>query len=451
MSSVLVPDIRLACVEPRHIDGEPERVRRIRAQAAERFQTLGWPTTRLEEWKYTSLAPVASIDWKTDDRLPDDRTTASIFGDRPVAELMFVNGNLYSNRTTLANEHPGIRVLPIREAMEAESFGQHFTRYADYEQHALTALNTALWQDGAYIEIAPGTVVEGFIHIFYVGSGPPEHPVMAHHRNLIVAGRGSQVTVVESFFGKGKYFTNTVTEIVAGDGAVVDHYKFENESLEAFHVGTVQVHQERSSSVTSRTIATGGGLVRNEINVALTGEGASVSMEGLFVLSGRQHVDNHTVIDHVAPHCDSVELFKGILDENARGIFDGRIIVEENAVKTNSRQTNKNLLLSETAVIDSKPALVIHNDDVKCNHGSTIGQLDDEALFYLRARGIGAEEARNLLVYAFASEIVERMKIDIVREGVRRALFSRMPGWLPERRGEIRDEGQGTRGERGDR
>jgi Fe-S cluster assembly protein SufD len=225
---------------------------------------------------------------------------------------------------------------------------------------------------------------------------------------------------------------------VADNGAVIDHQKFEYESLDAFHVGTVQIHQERSSNVTSRTFALGGALVRNEINVALTGEGASLSMEGLFVLSGKQHVDNHTVIDHAAPHCDSVELFKGILDDNARGIFDGRIIVEPDAVKTNSRQTNRNLLLSETAVVDSKPALEIHNDDVKCNHGSTIGQLDEEALFYLRSRGIDETEARNLLVYAFASEIVERIKIDAVRENVGRALFSRMRGRLPERRGEER-------------
>ena len=187
--------------------------------------------------------------------------------------------------------------------------------------------------------------------------------------------------------------------------------------------------------MTSRTIAFGGGLVRNEINAALAGEGASLSMEGIFVLSGRQHVDNHTVIDHVAPHCDSVELFKGVLDENARGIFDGRIIVEPDAVKTNSRQTNKNLLLSETAVIDSKPSLEIHNDDVKCNHGSTIGQLDEEALFYLRSRGISAEEARNLLVYAFASEIVERMKVGVVRDTAAGALFLRMPGRMAEKLG----------------
>jgi len=395
MSSVLEDRFTAA---PIHIDGEPERVRRIRAQAAERFNVLGWPTTRSEDWKYTSLATLANIDWKVDQRQPEGNDTASPFGDKPIAELMFVNGALHANRSANANEHPGIRVIPIREAMESESFAQHFSRYADYEKHAMTALNTAMWQDGAYIEIAPGTVVEGFIHLLFIG----DDGVAAHPRNLIIAGRGSQITVVESFSGKGTYFTNTVTEIVAGDGAVVDHYKLENESLDAFHIGTVQIHQERSSSVTSRTIATGGGLVRNEINAALTGEGASLSMEGLFVLSGKQHVDNHTLIDHVAPHCDSVELFKGILDENARGIFDGRIIVEPDAVKTNSRQTNKNLLLSETAVIDSKPSLEIHNDDVKCNHGSTIGQLPryrrqrsaQSARLRVRERDRGTDEDR---------------------------------------------------------
>jgi FeS assembly protein SufD len=440
MSSLPDREIQFAAVEPQFIDGEPERVREIRSQAAQRFNALGWPTTRLEEWKYTSLATLTRIDWtKTDQRYAAPPDAASPFGDRPIAELTFINGVLHANRSALANEHPGIRILPMAEATETEGFKQHFGHYADSEEHALTALNTALWQNGAYIEIAPGTAVEGFIHLFFLGGGTPKHPVMSHQRNLIVAGRGSQITVVESYFGKGTYFTNTVTEIVAGEGSVVDHYKFEYESLDAFHVGTVQVHQERSSNVTSRTMALGGGLVRNEINVALAGEGASLSMEGLFVLSGKQHVDNHTLIDHIAPHCDSVELFKGILDENARGIFDGRIIVEPNAVKTNSRQTNRNLLLSETAVIDSKPALEIHNDDVKCNHGSTIGQLDEEALFYLRSRGISEEEARNLLVYAFASEIVERIKIDAVRENVGRALSSRMPG---RRRIGTRDNGE---------
>ena len=186
--------------------------------------------------------------------------------------------------------------------------------------------------------------------------------------------------------------------------------------------------------MTSRIVSIGGALVRNEVNVALAGEGAGITLDGLFTMTGNQHVDNHTVIDHLRPHCDSMELYKGILDDSARGIFDGRIIVRPDAVKTNSRQINHNLLLSETAIVDSKPTLEIHNDDVKCNHGSTIGQLDEDAMFYLRARGIGEIDARNLLVYAFASEIVDRIKTDAVREQVRRALFAQMPGRLPEQR-----------------
>ncbi|MEO6488057.1 MAG: Fe-S cluster assembly protein SufD, partial [Thermoanaerobaculia bacterium] len=227
---------------------------------------------------------------------------------------------------------------------------------------------------------------------------------------------------------------NAVTEIVAGNGAVVDHYKLECEAREAYHVATLQVHQERSSTVTLRNISIGGAIVRNDINGELTGPGASISLDGLFVVTGTQHIDNHTSIDHISPHCDSHELYKGILDDTGRGVFDGSITVRPNAVKTNSRQENRNLLLSETAIIDSKPTLVIHNDDVKCNHGSTIGQLEDEPMFYLRSRGIDEEDARNMLVYAFASEIIDRMKLEPVREHIRRALFRHMPKRLPERR-----------------
>ena len=186
--------------------------------------------------------------------------------------------------------------------------------------------------------------------------------------------------------------------------------------------------------MTSRNISIGGGLVRNEVNVALAGEGASLTLDGLFVLADNQHVDNHTVIDHVSPHCDSLELYKGILDDKSRGIFDGTIIVRPDAQKTNSRQVNRNLLLSESAIVDSKPTLEIHNDDVKCSHGSTIGQIDEEALFYLRARGLGHAEARNLLIYAFASEIVDRMKVEPVKDAIRGAMFQRIPKGLPERR-----------------
>ena len=369
----------------------------IREQAAQRFAQLGWPSTKLEEWKYTNVGPIARVEWLFDESAA------------PFAPNKFINGRGASNATS----HP------------------LFAKYADYMRHPFVALNTANAQDGALIIVPDGEVVDGFLHVQFIGEGDG---IWSHPRNLIVVGRNAQVKVVESYTGRGTYFTNAVTEIVAGEGAVVDHTRLQCESAEAFHVSTVQIHQERSSSVTARTIAFGGALSRLETNVALKGEGASLTLDGLFVLGGRQHVDNQTLIDHARPHCDSVELYKGILDGSARGIFDGRIIVRPDAVKTNSRQINHNLLLSETAIIDSKPTLEIHNDDVKCNHGSTIGQLDEDAMFYLRARGIGEAEARNLLVYAFASEIVDRIKTDSVREQVRRAMFAHMGDRVPERR-----------------
>ena len=434
MTTAVDRDIRLSNVAPLHSADEPDFVQAIRARAAERFRTLGLPTTRMEEWRYTSLAPLSRTEFRLDARAPRDfdGSPASLCG-HAIAELVFINGNFARQTCSAIGDHPSVRVMPMHEAMRSESFQQHFSRYANSEEHAMTALNTALAQDGAFIEIGPGTIIEGFIHLLFLGEAT-DIPVMSHPRNLIVAGRGSQITVVESYFGHGTYLTNAVTEIAAAEGAVVDHYKLECESSEAFHVGTIQIHQERSSSVTARNISTGGLLVRNETRVALDGEGASVTLEGLFALSGKQHADNQTVVDHIRPHCDSMQLYKGVLDQSARGIFDGKIIVRPNAQKTNSRQVNHNLLLSESAIIDSKPTLEIHNDDVKCTHGSTIGQLDDEAMFYLQARGIGQEDARNLLVYAFASEIVERMKIEPVREQIRRALFTAIPERLPERR-----------------
>jgi len=400
----------------------------LREQAAQRFTQLGWPTMELEEWKYTNLAPLQRVSWRDDEGSPAAKkaVAASLRG-QAIAELVFHNGRI----ADLSGGAKGVEILPLSDATKHPAFTQHYARYADYQRHAMTALNTAHAQDGALIVVHDGVTVDGFVHILFVGSGDG---IWSHPRNLIIAGHGSQVTVVETFVGAGNYFTNAVTEIVAGEGSHVDHAKVEREAADAFHVGTVQIHQQRSSSVTSRNVSIGGGLVRNEVNVALAGEGASLTLDGLFVLAENQHVDNHTVIDHVSPHCDSLELYKGILDGKSRGIFDGTIIVREGAQKTNSRQVNRNLLLSESAIVDSKPTLEIHNDDVKCSHGSTIGQLDEEALFYLRARGLGHEEARNLLVYAFASEIIDRIKVEPVKDAIRAAMFQRIPKGLPERR-----------------
>jgi Fe-S cluster assembly protein SufD len=397
----------------------------IREQAAQRFAQLGWPTTQLEEWKFTSLTPISRVAWRFADGPAAVDTRGASLRDRAAAELVFVNGWLIDGSASV----PGISVTAISEG--GDDLEEHYAQYADYQRHPLTALNTANAQDGGLIVVPDGAIVDGFIHLLFIGEGDG---IWSHPRNLFVVGRNAQVNVVETFVGRGAYFTNVVTEIVAGEGAVVDHTRFECESIDAFHVGTVQVHQERSSNVTTRSFAIGGAIVRSEVNAALAGEGAGITLDGLFVLTGSQHVDNHTVIDHIRPHCDSLELYKGILDQKSRGVFDGTIIVRPDAQKTNSRQVNRNLLLSENAIIDSKPTLEILNDDVKCSHGSTIGQIDEEALFYMRSRGIGETQARNLLVYAFASEIVERMKIEPVREQIRRAMFRQMPGRLPDRR-----------------
>jgi Fe-S cluster assembly protein SufD len=402
----------------------------LREQAATRFNALGWPSPELEEWKFTNVAPITRVNWRIDGQARVDDLGASLRR-HALAELVFVNGHLRDS----VGRVQGVEILPLSKATGHPALENHYARYADYQQHPFTALNTANAQDGALVVVANDVVVEGFIHLLFIGSGDE---IWSHPRNLIVVGSAAQVAVVETYVGNGKYFTNAVTEIVASDSAIVDHYRIECESADAFHVGTVQVHQERSSNVTSRNVSLGGALVRNEVNVALAGEGASLTLDGLFVLAGSQHIDNHTVIDHVKPHCDSLELYKGILDEKSRGIFDGLIIVRPNAQKTNSRQVNRNLLLSETAIIDSKPTLEILNDDVKCSHGSTIGQLDEEAMFYLRARGIDETEARKMLVYAFASEIVDRMKIDAVKDHVRREMFRRIPKGLPERRSATR-------------
>jgi Fe-S cluster assembly protein SufD len=395
----------------------------IREQAAQRFEQLGWPTPRLEEWKYTNLAPVQRGTWNgapaSAGPVPPAEAGAPLHLADASAEFVFVNG-IYAPALSLPND---------AVTLSAQLREQHYARYADYENHPMTALNTANAQDAAMLHI--GANFDGFVHLHFIGTdGYASHP-----RNLIVVARGAQATIVESYAGTGRYFTNAVTEIVAADGAVVDHTKLECESNDAYHVGLTHIHQDRASSVTSRSIALGGSLVRNETSAALAGEGASLVLDGLFVLTGTQHVDNHTVIDHVKPHCESLELYKGILDQNARGIFDGTIIVREGAQKTVSRQTNKNLLLSENAIVDSKPTLVIHNDDVKCNHGSTIGQIDEESMFYLRSRGLAEDEARGLLVAAFASEIVDRIKVDSVREHVRRVMFMQLPERMPERGG----------------
>jgi Fe-S cluster assembly protein SufD len=287
-------------------------------------------------------------------------------------------------------------------------------------ENPFVALNTAFLRNVVYHRIPRGTVLEQPIEIAYEASADASY----HPRTVIVVEPNAQCTVAEIYKGQGPYFTNAVTQIVAGENAVVDHYKIQLESPDAYHIATMDVQLGRSANFTSHSISLGGALTRNDANATLS-EGTEATLNGLYIVNGAQHVDNHTQIDHAKPHGSSHELYKGILDGKASAVFNGRIIVRKDAQKTDSKQTNKNLVLSDDAVINTKPELQILADDVRCTHGATIGQLDSESLFYLRSRGIGRAEARNLLIYAFAQDIVDRIRIPHWRESLERILFEK--------------------------
>jgi Fe-S cluster assembly protein SufD len=408
----------------------PAWLAEIRRAAIHRFAELGFPTARNEDWKYTNVAPIANLSFQPgsgEHAAPTAESLAwSCFFELECPRLVFVNGHYNPGLSFLAGLPKEVTATRLSKALAAgtPALEQHLARYAAFENQAFAALNTALQQDGGFIEIPKGTVVEKPVYLLFVSTAGSQ-PAAAFPRTLILAGRESQATFIEGHIGLGEgvYFTSAVTEIVAGENAVIEYSKIHQESPAASHVGTVQVQQERSSSVTTHNFFFGGGLVREDLNVVLGGEGASAQLNGLYLTAGRQHIDHHTAMDHARPHCSSRELYKGILDGESSGVFNGRVIVRQDAQKTDSKQSNQNLLLSEDAVINTKPQLEIFADDVKCTHGATIGQVDQEAIFYLRSRGIGKEEARKLLTFAFASEVIERVRYAPLRDRLRDALF----------------------------
>jgi len=362
-------------------------VKELRDRAFARFAELGFPTTHNEEWRFTNIAPAARTVFRT----------------------------VESDRLITYPE-------PVQKLTAAEAVS-HLARYAAFEQNAFTALNTAFLTDVTMLRVPAGAVVAEPIRITYDVSESDER-LAVHPRTLIVVGANAQCTIVETFRGKGSYFTNAVTEIVAGEGAVVDHYKVQQESISAYHIATLAATLGRSANFSTHSISLGGALVRNDVNAVLS-EGTEATVNGLYLVNGSQHVDNHTVIDHAKPHGTSHELYKGILDGNAHAVFNGRIIVRKDAQKTDSKQTNKNLVLSDDAVIDTKPELQIHADDVRCTHGATIGQLDAESMFYLQSRGIGRDDAKNLLTFAFAQDVVDRIKVQDLKGSLERILFEK--------------------------
>jgi Fe-S cluster assembly protein SufD len=376
----------------------------LRENAFQRFLELGFPTTRDEDWRFTNVAPIARTTFRVSHGQP--QTAAAIF------PATFLNGKL------TAALPKGVR-LAAPEDIEAQ-LGQ----MASYRDQAFVALNTAFLGETAAIRIDRGAVIEEPIHFLYGAEGDRETPAAFHPRVLVLAGANSQCRIVETYAGGGKYFTNAVTEIVAGDGAVVDHYKVQLEGAEAYHVASMQANLGRSANFTTHSISIGGALTRNDVGATLA-EGTEAALNGLYIVNGAQHVDNHTTIDHAKPHGTSRELYKGILDGRASAVFNGRILVRKDAQKTDSKQTNKNLVLSDEAVIDTKPELQIFADDVRCTHGATIGQLDAESMFYLRSRGIGKDAARSLLIYGFAQDIVDHIRIQPLRDSLERILLEK--------------------------
>ena len=362
----------------------PAWLQSLRDAAFARFAELGFPTTHNEEWRFTNVAPIA-------------RTAFT-----PVAADALL---VYPESVK--------KLAPA--AAEA-----HLARHAAFDQNPFVALNTAFLGNVTVLEVPRNAVIEQPIEITHQGTDG----TAAHPRTLIIVGANAQCTIVETYKGTGTYFTNAVTEIVVGDRAVVDHYKVQQESVSAFHIATLQATLGRSAAFSTHSISLGGALVRNDVNVTLS-EGSDATVNGLYIVNGTQHIDNLTLIDHAMPHGTSHELYKGILDGKAHAVFNGKIIVRKDAQKTDSKQTNKNLVLSDDAVVDTKPELQIFADDVRCTHGATIGQLDAEALFYLQSRGIGKSQARRLLTYAFAQDVVDRIKVQSLRDSLEAILFEK--------------------------
>jgi Fe-S cluster assembly protein SufD len=395
---------------------------RLRDEAWHRFLTMGFPTTRQEEWRFTSVASIAEGGFVLAAPLESPVPAVEIDPLRvadAAAELVFVDGH-YAPALSRSGGLPR-RALVESLAANRERLGLHLARSASFEGLPFVALNTAFLHDGAWIDLPAGSVVEQPLHLLFVSrGGAGSVPFMTHPRIVVLLGKNSQASVVETFVGgdRTRYFTNAVTEIVVGENAGLEHYRQQYEGTEAHHVSAILVRAQRAARYASHSISFGGALVRNDLTAVLEGEGVECTLNGLYAADAERLVDNHTTIDHVRPHCGSREMYKGILADRARGVFNGKIIVRPDAQKTDAKQTNRALLLSEDARINTKPQLEIFANDVKCTHGAAVGQLDDEAMFYLRSRGLGEGTARRLLTHAFAADVLNRIGLEAVRRMV---------------------------------
>ncbi|HKZ98379.1 MAG TPA: Fe-S cluster assembly protein SufD [Thermoplasmata archaeon] len=415
--------------------GQPDWLAGRRREAIATFRKLGFPTTKHEDWKYTNLAPLLQVPFRPailgrPERIPQEQLEAYTFGVLKTSLLVFVNGR-YARRLSYLRPLPeGVRVASLAEVLrdEPEAVEVALGRRVRIDDNAFAALNAAFLQDGAFVEIPKNTTVEEPIHLLFLSSSR-DSPLVSYPRNLILLGPRSRAAVIETYAGWSPdvYLTDAVTEVAVGPASALDHYTMVRESEAGFHMGTMSVDQDRDTSVVCHSISLGGKIARNTVITKFHGEGGSLLLNGLFMTEGTQQADNYTRIDHAAPACTSVELYKGILNDRSRGVFNGNIVVRPGAQKTVARQTNKNLLVSKDAFVDSTPGLEILADDVKCSHASTIGQLDEAAIFYLRTRGIDEEASRHILTYAFIADVVNQVKEAPIRIKLDRLILSRLP------------------------
>ena len=412
---------------------DPAWLRQLRKNAISQFQDAGLPTFQNENWKYTNVAPI--VDLAPEFTIADSAKNIShlelepfTFGQKDWHELIFING-VFSKELSKIDSDSKVKITNLKSNFlsEPEILEKYLAHVAAYQENAFAALNTAFINDGAFIHVPEGIVLNKPIHLIFV-SFTQNGPLISQPRSLILAGKNSKVTVIESYISLcgGAYFTNAVTEIFAGEGASVEYHKLQRESERAFHIGTTQVRQETGSHFSSYAIDLGGKLARNNLIVDLAAEKAECELNGLYLVSGEQHTDNTTLINHPKTHGTSRQLYKGLVSGKGRAVFFGKIFVHPKAEYTDASQTNKNLLLSESATVDTRPQLEILNDNVKCVHGAAVGQLDEHAIFYLKTRGIGEREAQRLLAYGFAREVLDRVRLVPIKKELDRLLLARL-------------------------
>lgn len=426
----------------------PASLQAKRADAFAAFEAVGIPTTRDEEFKYVSLRELEATSYKPayGATVTRDELEATLLGKVDAVTITFVNGQYAPELNSAASLPEGLFVGSLSDALE--TYGERIEsvlgsvatlegKLGSTNDERFTHLNTAYLSEGAVVFIPRGQVAELPIHIQFVTKG--EHgPLATFPRTLVVLEAAAQAKIIESYVGlSGEAFTNAVTEIHLGQDAILEHTRVQLESSATIHISTNSVHQETQSTLIHTNVNFGGKIARHDVNVRIDGEHTETSLNGANIGTGAQVIDNHTRIDHAKPNCHSFETYKSILRDRAVGVFNGKIFVYLDAQKTDAKQTNQAILLSPTAVMNTKPQLEIFADDVKCTHGATIGQLREDALFYLRARGVPKAQAESLLVYAFAAEVLEKITVDEVREILEKALFDKLAETEPLPEGNI--------------